>query len=87
MNISKMFIKSKLFFLKNKYLIIISTFITAAISFIICIAFFALTEEPYTFKRLLFGAAITFTFLIWIMWFSLKKFLSQAVLNTIIENW
>ena len=82
-----MFIKSKLFFLKNKNLIIISTFITSTISFIVCIAFYSMTEEPYAFKRLLFVAAITFTFLIWIVWFFLKKFLSQAVINTIIENW
>jgi len=87
MNISKMFIKSKLFFLKNKYLIIISTFITATISFIVCIAFYSLSEEPYSFKNILFGTLIAFILLIWIVWCIIKYFLSPSLIYSLKKYW
>ena len=87
MNISKMFIKSKLFFLKNTYLIIISAFLTTPISIFTCVALYSLIEEAYSFRNLFFGVTVAYILLIWIVWFILKTFSKSTSLKAIKKHW
>ena len=86
MDISRIVITSKQFLFRNRFLLIISAFIAAPISIIASVAFYTLAGEAYSFKNLLITTSITFTFLIWIVWFFLKTILSQAAINNIKEN-
>ena len=87
MDISRIFVKTKQFLFRNRFLLVVSTFITAPISIIASIAFYAMADKAYSFRSLLFAAFIVFAFLVWFVWFLLKIVLSQAVINTIKKSW